>query len=68
MKVFASLCGIFCIGAALLDWDWFFDNWRASFFVDVFGRGGARIFYGVLGIGLILASLSLTQFSVSGNQ
>jgi len=68
MRAFAALCGIFCIAAALFDWDWFFDNWRASFFVNVFGRSGARVFYGALGIGLILAGLASSQLSPGGHQ
>lgn len=47
--LFAFACGIFVIAAAALDWDWFFNNWRARFFVDLFGRDGARLFYALLG-------------------
>lgn len=47
--LFAFACGIFVIAAAALDWDWFFSNWRARFFVNLFGRDGARLFYAALG-------------------
>lgn len=47
--LFAFLCGVFVMAAAVLDWDWFFNNWRARFFVDLFGRDGARLFYALLG-------------------
>lgn len=47
--LFAFACGVFVIAAAALDWDWFFNNWRARFFVNLFGRDGARLFYAALG-------------------
>lgn len=51
--LFACAAGIFTIAAAIFDWDWFFKNNKAKFFVDALGRNGARVFYGVLG-GVIL--------------
>ena len=51
---FAWLIGVLTIAAALLDWDWFFKNRRAKFFVDTFGRNGARIFYALLGVAIIV--------------
>jgi hypothetical protein len=53
VQTIAFLSGLLCIVAAILDWDWFFDNWRASLFVNLFGRGGARIVYVILGLILI---------------
>jgi Immunity protein 17 len=50
------LFGILMIGGAFaticsaLDADWFFSSSKAAFFVAIFGRNGARIFYGLLGI------------------
>jgi len=46
--------GLFTIAGAALDWDWFMTNRKAQFFVDTFGRDGARIFYGILGCVIIL--------------
>lgn len=48
--LFAFACGVFVIAAAVLDWDWFFNNWRARFFVKLLGRDGARLFYAALGV------------------
>lgn len=48
--LFAVACGVFVITAAALDWDWFFNNWRARFFVNLLGRDGARLFYAALGV------------------
>jgi len=54
------LGGVFSIVAAVLDWDWFMNNYRARLFVSLFGRTGARIFYVILGIGLIVFGLYYT--------
>lgn len=53
--------GIFSIGAAAADWDWFMSHRKAQFFVKLLGRTGARIFYAILGaviagIGLMLGA------------
>lgn len=45
--------GLFTITASIVNWDWFFENRRAAFFVKTFGRNGARIFYGILGAVII---------------
>lgn len=49
--------GAFTVLGAVMDWDWFMNSRRARFFVMIFGRTGARIFYGILG--LIIMGLSL---------
>ncbi len=51
--------GALCILAAAQDWNWFFENYRARFFVDLLGRSGARVFYGVLGALLLGVGLML---------
>jgi uncharacterized membrane protein YuzA (DUF378 family) len=48
------LCGLFSIICALKDFDWFMNNRRAAFFVRIFGRGGARVFYILLGIAIVI--------------
>lgn len=47
--------GMFCILASVLNWNFFFTNSRARPFVKFLGRGGARIFYTLLGVFLIVA-------------
>ena len=59
VAILALTAGIFSIVAALRNWDWFFENWRATLFVRLFGRDGARVLYVILGIGLIILSISL---------
>lgn len=38
------------IAAAYFNWEFFFDSRKARPFVNIFGRNGAMIFYGALGI------------------
>ena len=57
--LFAFLCVVFVIAAAVLDWNWFFNNWRARFFVNLFGRDGARLFYALLGALLFFPAVML---------
>ncbi len=52
--VFGSIGGLLCIAAAVCDWDWFFDNYRARPFVKLLGRNGARVFYAILGALLMI--------------
>lgn len=49
--------GIFSICGAIFDWDWFMNKRKARFFVTAFARTGARIFYPLLGSGLIVLGI-----------
>jgi hypothetical protein len=51
--------GIFAVLGGLMDWNFFMSNRRARKFVWLFGRGGARFFYGILGGGLAGAGTAL---------
>jgi hypothetical protein len=59
------LGGLFAILGGVRNWDWFFSFSPAPLFVRIFGRNGARVFYVLLGlfivIGGILAGLGLIQ-------
>ncbi|MBQ8107975.1 MAG: immunity 17 family protein [Ruminococcus sp.] len=48
-SIIIILVGVFILAAAYFEWDWFFNNYKARPIVALFGRNGARIFYGVLG-------------------
>ena len=52
LAVFIAL-GLFSLIAALFNLDWYFNTSGASTFVHKLGRGGARIFYALLGLALI---------------
>lgn len=46
--------GIFCLAGAYFNWDFFFNARKSRRIADLFGRNGARIFYAVLGIFIIV--------------
>ena len=54
--VFAAL-GLFSLMGAIKNWDWYFNNYKAKGVVAIFGRNGARVFYGILGIIFIVIGL-----------
>jgi len=58
--VFAIGAGAFSVICAAADFDWFMNNRKAAFFVAMFGRNGARVFYVVLGLGLIGLGVGLS--------
>ncbi|MFA5659413.1 MAG: immunity 17 family protein [Oscillospiraceae bacterium] len=61
MKIVIILAGVFTIAAGIFNWEWFFAHRKARFFVNAFGRNGARIFYGILGAAIaVLGVLTLT--------
>ncbi|WP_455621690.1 immunity 17 family protein [Parabacteroides sp.] len=49
--------GLFSIVAAVFNLDWYFKTSGAMTFVNWFGRGGARVFYALLGTGLIVCGV-----------
>lgn len=53
------LFGIFTMVCAYKDYEWFMGNQKAKFFVNIFGREGARAFYGVLGFILVVLGLKI---------
>jgi hypothetical protein len=60
--------GVFSICGAAFDWDFFINSRKAQFFVSMFGRNGARIFYAILGlaiaVGGTLISLGIIKDAV----
>ncbi|HTU24586.1 MAG TPA: immunity 17 family protein [Pirellulales bacterium] len=60
MGLFFIAAGIFSCAAVALDWDWFMNARKARWIVNMAGRTGARIFYGVLGgVLVVLGALEL---------
>ena len=51
--------GGFSIVGAVQDWDWFLQSRKARLFVNLMGRKGARIFYGILGLALVALGAAL---------
>ena len=52
--------GLFSICGAAFDWDFFINSRKARFFVTIFGRTGARIFYGLLGLAIVVLGVLIT--------
>ena len=56
--IIAVLIGLYCIMAAIFNWNWFFNNRRSKGVSKAFKRTGARIFYAALG--LLFAGLGIS--------
>lgn len=52
--------GLFSICGAAFDWDFFINSRKARFFVSTLGRKGARIFYAVLGLVVLVLGALIT--------
>lgn len=57
--ILAIVGGLFCVLACLFDWDFFFESRKARFFVNIFGRKGARIFCTLLGLVMFVISFQI---------
>ncbi len=47
--------GLFALAGSMSRWPWFWKSGRARTVIDIFGHGGARGFYFLLGMALIVA-------------
>ncbi len=60
--------GAFALSGAGFDWDWFMENRKARFFVSIFGRTGARVFYALLGAGLVVLGVLIAAGVIDGKR
>ena len=51
------IVGLLAIGAAIFNWDWFFQAQNTQLIVKNVGRERARLFYAVLGILMIATAV-----------
>ena len=58
-SIIIIVCGVFSIVCAIFDFDWFMQHSKARFFVKIFSRKGARVFYIFLGIVLCILGIVL---------
>lgn len=58
--IFFVLAGLFAILGAIKNWDFFMNNRKAYIWVKLFGRNGARIFYGILGFVIAIIGLGIS--------
>ena len=52
--IFFVVAGLFTVVAGAMNWDWFMDHPKARFMCAICGRGGARVFYVVIGAALVV--------------
>ena len=52
--------GVFSLCGAGFDWEWFMNNRKARIIAAVLGRKGARAFYAILGIALVVFGVLVT--------
>jgi hypothetical protein len=57
MGLLIAGAGAFSLAGAAGDWDFFMNHRKARIWVALFGRTGARAFYGLLGLGLVVGGL-----------
>lgn len=62
MALLALLVGLFSVFCTVKDYDWFMQSRKARFFVNLWGRNGARAFYIVLGSFFTLAGACFLFF------
>lgn len=46
---------------AICNWEWFMNARKARFMVKILTRNGARIFYGILGLALVVLGVLATM-------
>ncbi len=49
--------GFYSIAGAALNWEWFMGDPKAKVFARMFGRTGTRVFYILLGVGVVIIGL-----------
>jgi hypothetical protein len=54
------LAGLFAMAGGVFDWEWFMNNRKAQALVNLLGRGGARLFYVILGLAIAILGLLIT--------
>jgi len=59
---FFVLSGLFALTSALGNWEWFLAHPRVALFVKLFGRGGARVAYSLIGLTLIALGAAMLLF------
>ncbi|MCA9058103.1 MAG: immunity 17 family protein [Planctomycetaceae bacterium] len=53
--------GVFTVTASIQDWDFFFNSRKAELLVAMLGRSGARVFYGLLGVVIVILGILFTM-------
>ena len=51
--------GAFFIAGAVLNWEWFMNNYKSRLLVKLIGRNAARIIYGIVGFAIAVIGIAL---------
>lgn len=51
---FLGLAGVFAIAGAAFDWNFFMESRKAALWVRLFGRNGARVFYVIIVLAIVV--------------
>jgi len=52
--------GLFAAAGGIYDWEWFMNHRKARLLCSILTRTGARIFYILLGVGLVVIGTLIT--------
>ena len=63
----AIILGSLVVAAAIFNWQWYYELHKARLVEGFCGRKGARLFFAVLGLGLILLGGAIAGGMNSGN-
>jgi Immunity protein 17 len=55
-----AAAGVFAVAGGIFDWEWFMNHRKARFLSRLITRTGARVFYIVLGLGIVLLGALMT--------
>lgn len=60
--------GAFTMSAALFNWEWYYQRRRSLWLQSLLGRPGTRLFYGVLGMVLIVLGGAIAMGFVANRE
>jgi predicted transporter len=63
---FFVFMGLYCLAGSILNWNWYSSNRKSRNILELFGRTGARIFYGLFGTALVLTGIFQLLTPASG--
>lgn len=59
LGIILILAGVFTVTGAICNWDFFMNSFKSRFWVKLLGRNKTRIFYGIVGTGIIIFGTTL---------
>jgi hypothetical protein len=56
-----AAAGLFSIAGGIHNWDWFMNHSKVRFMCSILTRTGARIFYVVFGLGIVVMGILIAM-------